>query len=117
MSIYINGTALSPAPQELSEEIETISSTQQAINGNKQQVIVGTITTVKMTWSWTKPALVKFFENLSSSGDTITYRNDNSSKYGILEFTGVIKVSSGDYLRGGSGLVPLTVTIEEGENF
>lgn len=115
--IFINDNALSPAPNELSEEVETISSTQQAINGNKQQVVVGSITSVRMVWSWTTPALVKYFENLAASGEDITYRNDDSKKYGTLEFTGIISVSSGNYIKGGTGLVPLTVTIEEGENF
>lgn len=114
--IYINDTALSAMPNELTEITRTISSTQESINGNKQQVVVGSAKSVTMVWQWAKPALVKYFEQLSASGDPLTYRNDASEKYGTFEFPGIITVDPGSYIRGGTGLTPLTVTIEEGDN-
>ena len=90
MSIYINDTKLTHAPTGLAEEVAVVSSTQTAINGNQQQIVAGSNKKVTMAWDWAKPALVKYFEDLAASGETVTYKNDDSKKYGALEFSGVI---------------------------
>ena len=96
MSIFINGEKLNPAPSSLNEAPKIKSSSQTAINGNIQETIVGEVKHVKMSWK---------------------YMNDNSPLYGKLEFDGVIKVSLGEYARGGSGMMSCNVEISEGEKF
>lgn len=117
MSIYINGEKLSEQPNTLTETRKTISNTQQAINGNKQNITVGTTRSVEMGWTYIKPAFAKILEDLESGHAPVEYYNDDSKKYGELRFEGIISVTVGAYVRGGSGLVPCTVKIEEGESF
>lgn len=117
MSIFINGEKLNPAPSSLNEAPKIKSSSQTAINGNIQETIVGEVKHVKMSWNYIKPEVAKKLLALYTSHTPVKYMNDNSPLYGKLEFDGVIKVSLGEYARGGSGMMSCNVEISEGEKF
>lgn len=113
--IKLNDIKLPEQPQTLNEEPKVLADTQQAINGNKQSILSGEVKQVSMSWSYIKPDTAKMLLSLQAKAEAVKYTNDSSSLYGKLEFTGIITVKLGNYVRGGSGLVPCTVKIEEGE--
>lgn len=115
--ISLNGVKLPEQPQTLNEEPKTLATTQQAINGNKQSILSGVNKQVSMSWNYMRPSTAKMLLELQAQAEAVVYLNDNSPLYGRLEFTGIITVTLGEYVKGGSGLVPCKVKIEEGEGY
>ena len=51
-------------------------------------------------------------KQLYDAAQTVTYKNTQSN-LGTLEFTGILDYSPSSYTKGGSLMVPVTVTITE----
>ena len=117
-TISINGTELTEQPSSLNEMWVPVGTTQTSINGNKQRIGFAGRKKVVMGWEYASPKLVRYFKALEDAISAVQYANDNSGVYGgSMAFSGILTVNASEYVRGGSQLMKLTVTIEEGEAY
>ena len=112
--ISINGDSTIKQPTDVNENPDAIQTDQMSIAGNMQRNRLGKKNRVVLTWPYLKPAeyqaLIAYFD----SGNSIVYNNDNSNRAGgTLTFTGLPEYDQGNYYRGQTFMVPLTVTIRE----
>jgi hypothetical protein len=114
--ITLNGTPIPQQPSGLNEAPSFVKTDTSAIDGSKQRMQYPSTKRVQMTFDVVLPATFRFIKELYDSATAVTYRNDQSN-VGTLEFSGIMSYSQGEYLRGGSLMVSLTVTIEEGQPF
>lgn len=111
--ITINGTT-PKQPTDVNENPEQIQTDQIAIAGNLQRNRIGKKNKVVLTWPYLKPAEYQALIALFESGNAVIYSNDNTNRAGgVLTFTGLPTYEQGNYYRGASYLVPLSVTIRE----
>ena len=113
--ITFNDVAPPQQPITLNENPTKVKTDTSAILGNVQRMQAPSMGRSVMTFTAT-PATYQFFKALYDAADPVTYKNtDSNVSGGTLEFTGVIDYDEDVFINGGSNLVPLTVTIIEGE--
>lgn len=118
MTIQINSIALTEQPSGCDESWEDVYSDQTSISGYVQRSQFPTKKKVELSWQFAKPETVRYFLGLVNAGAPVVYTNTDSKFYnGTNSFTGVLSVKPSEYVRGGSGLSKLTVTIEEGYTY
>lgn len=115
--IYLNNTAIPMQPATLDETPAVVKTDQYSINGKLSRNVGDSRKRSAMGWTFVDQTTMAFIDSLYDSQTEVTYKNDASPRYGTLEFTGVLSVSTDKYVRGGSGLIPLSITIEEGTTY
>ena len=117
-TISINNQVLTEQPTNLNESWNDVYTDQTAISGNKQRIQFPSRKRAELEWNYDSPSLVKKMRELADAGESVVYSNSYSHFYGKkVEFSGIITVSPGAYLRGGSGLSSLKIIIEEGDSY
>lgn len=112
--IYFNGQLPPQQPTTLNEDPRQVKTDQSSIDGSVSRNVLPKRKRASMTWDMVTPGTIQFFDNLYNTLAPIEYRNDTSSRFGILQFSGPMDMTGGTYIRGGSGLSPLTISIQEG---
>lgn len=115
--IYINGAPLPHQPSTLDESPDIVKTDQYAIRGNVQRNSGPPRKHIRMSWAFVRPEMLNLIDDLVNTHAPVAYKNDNSPRYGTLEFQGIITPSTSAYARGSSGLTPLSIDIVEGESF
>jgi len=114
MAIVINGDGTIKQPTDVNENPDQIQTDQMSIAGNMQRNRLGKKNRVVLTWPYLKPAEYQALIALFETGAAVTYSNNNSNRAGgTLAFTGLPDYDQGNFYRGQTYLVPLTVTIRE----
>lgn len=113
--ITFNDVAPPQQPYNVNENPTTVKTDTSSILGNVQRMQAPSKNRSVMQFTAT-PETFQFFKDLYDAEDAVMYRNDESNvSGGVLEFLCVIDFNEDAYLHGGSRLVPLTVTVFEGE--
>lgn len=112
--ITLNGVAPAQQPSGLNEGPSFVKTDTSSINGNVQRMQYKARKRAKMSFDNLLPETYRMIKALYDAAEPVTYRNDQSN-VGVLEFTGIIDYNPDDYTRGGSLMVPMTVTITEAE--
>lgn len=110
--ISLNGIELSQQPSELNESPSFVKTDTTSINGNTQRMQYPARRKAQLTFDNLLPETYAVIKQLYDSAQTVTYKNTQSN-LGILEFTGILDYSPSSYTKGGSLMVPVTVTITE----
>lgn len=112
--ISINGNSNIKQPTDVNEEPEQIQTDQMSVDGSMQRNRLGKKRRVVLKWNHLKPAEFQQLMTYFESGAAITYSNDQSNVAGgVLAFTGLPTFDQGNYYRGTTLMVPLSVTIRE----
>lgn len=111
--IKINNIEIPLYPSFYDDSPSVIKTDSYAIDGSLERQQYPSKKQVKMNFPMANPSVFAFFNELFEGETAMQFYND-SSKYGILEFTGIITAcSAGEYIRGGSLLFSLEITIRE----
>lgn len=110
--ITLNGIELPQQPSGLNESPSFVKTDTSSINGNIQRMQYPAKKRVQMTFDNLLPETYQIIKNLYDAAADVAYRNTQSN-LGLMEFTGIIDYSPESYTRGGSLMVPVTVTITE----
>lgn len=111
--ITINAIAIKQ-PTDVNENPEQIQTDQMSINGSLQRNRLGKKNRAVLSWPHLQPAEYQALIALFESGAAVAYSNTSSNRPGgTLAFTGLATYEQGNYYRGQTLLVPLTVTIRE----
>ena len=111
--IKINDVEILKMPSSYNDEPEKIKTDSYSINGTVERQRYTPKNRVKLIYDVATPELVQYFESLEAGG-AVKFFNDGTVHAGVLEFEGIITdIDEGDYLRGQSLLLPLTITIRE----
>lgn len=109
--ITFNDVAPPQQPYDVNENPATIKTDTSSILGNISRMQAPSRKRAVLRFMAT-PATFQFFQDLFDAATEVTYKNTHSNvSGGTLEFVGVIDYNEESYVRGGSKLVPLTVTI------
>lgn len=101
-------------PSSLAESDIQIQTDNESIDGSLQRNRLGQKKSVSMSWQYLTPAEFQTLVGYFSSGNEVIYNNTESNRSGgSYGFTGLPNYKEGEYLRGGSKLVTLDVTIRE----
>lgn len=112
--ITLNGTQIPQQPSSLNENPESIKTDTHSINGTRQRMQSASKKRAVFVLTFALPATHQFIKALYDAADVVDYRNDESNvEGGVLEFTGIIDYDESEYMRGGSLMVDLTVTVRE----
>lgn len=112
--ISINGNSAIKQPNDINENPEQIQTDQMAVDGSMQRNRLGKKRRAVLKWNHLKPAEYQQLMTYFESGNAVTYSNDQSNVAGgVLTFTGLPTFDQGNYYRGTTLIVPLTVTIRE----
>ena len=112
--ITLNGNQPPQQPTGLNENPETIKTDTHSINGSRQRNQSDSKKRAVLAYDFALPATVQFYQALFDAAGPVAYFNDQSNKAGGTHtFTGIIDYDEGDYERGGSLGVSLTVTLRE----
>ncbi len=112
--IYISSTASPQQPSSVCEQPERVKTDTYSMDGSVERNQSASKKCSKFVISMAKPETYRFYEALYEAAAPVTYRNDCSNVVGgVLEFTGIIDVEESDYIRGGSLMTELTVTVRE----
>lgn len=112
--ITINGVQPPQQPTGLNENPETIKTDTHSINGSRQRNQSDSKKRAILSYDFATPATLQFFQALFDAAAAVNYFNDLSNKSGGTHtFTGIIDYDEGDYIRGGTLGVPLTITLRE----
>lgn len=112
--ITINGTPSPQQPSKLNENPEQIKTDTHAIDGSVERYQLPSKQRAAFTIPMALPETFQFYRALYDAAAPVTYLNDKSNvPGGTLTFTGILDYNEDDYIRGGSLMVPLTVTIRE----
>ncbi len=112
--ITLGGNEIPQQPSVLNENPESIKTDTHAIDGTRQRM--QEVSKKRSTFIITAatPTTYQFIKALYDAAAPVAYVNDDSRvSGGTLSFTGIIDFDDGDYIRGGSNLADLTVTIRE----
>lgn len=113
--ITFNGVEPPQQPTKLNENPSQVKSDTFAIDGTPSRMQMPSKGRSRMAFDMAKPETFQFFKALYDAAEPVTYRNDQSNVVGgILEFTGILDYNEDDFIRGGSLMVPLEVTMMEG---
>lgn len=113
--ITFDGIAPPQQPNGLNENPSKVKTDTFAIDGTPSRMQLPSRGLAALTFSMVKPETFQFFKALYDAAQVVTYRNDESNVAGgVLEFTGILDFNEGDFVRGGSLMVPLEVTIMQG---
>jgi hypothetical protein len=112
--ITLDSNPIPQQPSELNENPEQIKTDTHAIDGTRQRNQHPSKKRSVFRIRNAKPATYQFIKALYDAAAPVDYVNDESNvSGGTLEFTGIIDFNEDDFIRGGSLMVPLTVTIRE----
>jgi hypothetical protein len=112
--ITLNGTQIPQQPSKLNENPEQVKTDTHAIDGSVERYQMPSKQHAVFTIPMALPATYQFIKALYDAASPVTYLNDKSNvPGGTLTFTGILDYNEDDYIRGGSLMVPLTVTIRE----
>lgn len=113
--ITFNGLQPPQQPNKVNENPSTVKTDTYAIDGTPSRMQLPSRGRSQISFDAVRPETFQFFKALYDAATPVTYRNTNSNvPGGILEFTGIIDYNEDDYVRGGSLMVPLVVTIMQG---
>ena len=112
--ITFNGLTPPQQPTGLNENPEAIKTDTHSIDGSRQRNQADSKKRAVCTYTFATPATVQFFQALYDAASPVVYLNDQSNKYGGTHtFTGIIDYDEGDYERGGTLGVSLTISLRE----
>ena len=112
--ITLNGTPIPQQPSSLNENPETIKTDTNSINGSRQRMQSPSKKRAVFVIKNARPATFQFIQGIYDLAAVVTYRNNQSNVAGgILEFTGIIDYDEAEFVRGGSLMTDVTVTIRE----
>lgn len=112
--ITFNGIQPPQQPSGLNENDESIKTDTHSINGSVQRNQSDSKKRSSMNYVMATPATLQFFKALYDSASPVIYYNSQSNKPGGTHtFVGLIDYNEGDYVRGGSLMIPLSVTMRE----
>lgn len=114
--ITFNDVEPPQTPNSVNENPMTVKTDTHAILGNVSRMQAPRKKRAVLNYIMATPETYQFFAALFDSATAIVYKNTESNESGgVLEFTGIIDFNEEDYVRGGSLMVPLTITMLEGE--
>jgi hypothetical protein len=112
--ISINGTPLPQQPYDVNENPVQIRTRNEAVDGSISDVTLGVKQQVVMAFDYASPALFQLIKGFGDGVTPVAYSNSASNVAGgTLNFTGLLTYEENSFVRGGSALVPLTVTIRQ----
>lgn len=112
--ITLNSNPIPQQPSSLNENPEAIKTDTHAIDGTRQRMQSPSKKRAVFVITHALPATYQFIKALYDAASTVVYRNDESNVLGgVLEFTGIIDYDVSEYIRGGSLMVDITVTVRE----
>lgn len=113
--ITFNGVEPPEQPNQLNENPSTVKTDTFAIDGTPSRMQLPSKGRAKLTFNMATPDTFQFFKALFDAATVVTYRNTESNvSGGVLEFTGILDYNEDEYIRGGSLMVPLEITVMEG---
>jgi hypothetical protein len=102
-------------PISVNENPTKVKTDTSAILGNMSRMQAPSKNRSVMQYTAT-PETFQFFKALYDAAAAVTYKNTDSNVSGsTLEFECIIDFDEDAYIRGGSNLVPLTVTVYEAD--
>ena len=111
--IRLNGQEIPIYPSDYDDDLVTVKTDSFAIDGSLERHQFPSKKQAKMEFPAVMPAQLKFFRNIYEAAGTVEFYNDQSN-HGTLSFTGVMtECSVSKYMRGGSLMAELSVTIRE----
>lgn len=111
--ITIDG-ATPKQPTDVNENPVQVQTDQESINRSMQRNRMGKKEQVILTWPHLRTTEYQALIALFESGNPVVYSNNQSNRAGgVLTFTGLPTYEQGNYYRGQTLMVPLTVTIRE----
>lgn len=111
--IRLNGQEIPIYPSGYDDSPVVVKTDNFSINGSIERHSFPSKKRAKMTFAAVTPAQFRFFENIFNATGTVSFYNDQS-KYGSLQFEGIMTdCDTDEYIRGGSLMTSLTVTIRE----
>ena len=111
--IKINDIEIPMYPSSYDDSPSVVKTDSYAIDGSLERQQYPSKKQVKMSFPMANPSVYAFFNAFFEGESAVKFYND-TSKYGVLEFTGIITACNpGEYIRGGSLLFPLEITIRE----
>lgn len=115
--ITINGDEIPAYPTDLNEDPSQVKTDTYAIDGTPSRMQGTSKKRAVLTYEAADVDTWRYWKALYDAAASVEYSNDESGDDGdLLEFTGILDISKDSYIRGGSRLAPLTVTISEGAN-
>lgn len=113
--ITFNGVEPPQQPVKVNENPATVKTDTYAIDGTPSRMQLPSRERSQMTFDMARPETFQFFKALYDAATPVTYRNDDSNvSGGVLEFSGILDYNESEFVRGGSLMVPLQVTIMQG---
>ena len=111
--IRLNGQEIPVYTSGYDDSPVVVKTDNLSINGSIERHSFPSKKRAKMTFTAVTPAQFRFFESIFNDAGTVKFYNDQS-KYGMLQFDGIMTDCDADeYIRGGSLMTSLTVTIRE----
>lgn len=112
--ISINGTPLTQQPSNVNEDAIQVRTYNEAVDGSLSVNSFGTKQNAVLNFTYVQPELFQLLKALGDGVEAVTYSNTASNVAGgTLGFTGILSYTENSFVRGGSGIVPLQVTIRQ----
>lgn len=112
--VSINGTALSQQPSDVNENPIQARTYNEAIDKSLSVNTFGIKQNVELGFTYVSPALFQYIKAIGDGITAVVYSNTASNVAGgTLTFTGILSYEENAYIRGGSALVPLKVTVRQ----